>query len=99
LPQPRDGEVPFNLYSLNAPELECLAKGERPARRINWCEGFDHDATDGLTVGARSMPGNLYGVHTLAKASEQAAILREASLEVAIVDRGNKGITIDCVKI
>jgi IS5 family transposase len=45
------------------------------------------------------MPGNPYDGHTLAEALEQAAILSDVSPEVAIVDRGYKGVAIDGVKI
>ena len=54
---------------------------------------------EGLVVGARSMPGNPYDGHTLAEALEQAAILSDVKPEVAIVDRGYKGVAIDGVKI
>jgi len=37
--------------------------------------------------------------HTLAEAVKQAAILSDVSLEMAIVDRCWKGVTIDDVKI
>ncbi|MGF6971451.1 IS5 family transposase [Paraburkholderia sp. WC7.3g] len=47
----------------------------------------------------RSMPGNPYDGHTLAEALEQGAILSDAKPEVAIVDRGYKGVTVDGVKI
>ncbi|CAE6923632.1 IS5 family transposase ISButh4 [Paraburkholderia domus] len=45
------------------------------------------------------MPGNPYDGHTLAEALEQAAIPCDATLEVAIVDRGHKGVAVDGVKI
>lgn len=45
------------------------------------------------------MPGNLYDGHTLAEALDQAAILGDATPEVAIVDRGYKGVAVDGVKI
>jgi IS5 family transposase len=38
-------------------------------------------------------------IRTLAEALEQAAILCDAKPEVAIVDRGYKGVAIDGVKI
>jgi IS5 family transposase len=47
----------------------------------------------------RSMPGNPCDGHTLAEALEQAAILSDATPEVAIVDRGYKGVAADGVKI
>jgi IS5 family transposase len=54
---------------------------------------------EGLMVGLRSMPGNPYDGHTLAEALEQAAILSDTTPEVAIVDRGYKGVVVDGVKI
>src|SRR5258705_7817177 len=47
----------------------------------------------------RSMAGNPYDGHTLAEALEQAAILSDVTPEVAVVDRGYKGVAIHCVKI
>lgn len=54
---------------------------------------------EGLVIGMRSMPGNPYDGHTLAEALEQASIVSEAKPEVAIVDRGYKGVAVDDVKI
>ncbi len=88
------------LYALHAPEVECLAKGKV---RVLYEFGVKVSITtthkEGPVVGARSMLGNPYDGHTLADALEQAAILSDASPEVAIVDRGYKGFTIDGVKI
>ncbi|CAN7433703.1 IS5 family transposase [Caballeronia sp. LjRoot34] len=88
------------LYALHAPEVECLAKGKV---RIPYEFGVKVSITtthkEGLVVGARSMPGNPYDGHTLAEALEQAAILSDVSPEVAIVDRGYKGVALDGVKI
>ena len=88
------------LYALHAPEVECLAKGKA---RIPYEFGVKVSITtthkEGLIVGMRSMPGNPYDGHTLAEALEQAAILCDATPEVAIVDRGYKGVAVDGVKI
>jgi transposase, IS5 family len=54
---------------------------------------------EGLVIGARSMPGNPYDGHTLAEALEQAAILSDVQPEIAVVDRGYKGVAIDGVKV
>jgi transposase, IS5 family len=88
------------LYALHAPEVECLAKGKA---RIPYEFGVKVSITtthkEGLGVGIRSMPGNPYDGHTLAEALEQAAILSDVTPEVAVVDRGYKGVAIDGVKI
>ena len=45
------------------------------------------------------MPGNPYDGHTLAEALEQAAILSDVQPEIAVVDRGYKGVAVDGVKV
>ena len=88
------------LYALHAPEVECLAKGKaRKPYEFGVKVSITTTHKEGLVVGARSMPGNPYDGHTLAEALEQAAILSDVSPEVAVVDRGYKGIAVDCVKI
>jgi transposase, IS5 family len=54
---------------------------------------------EGLVVGMRSMPGNPYDGHTLAESLEQAAMLCDATPEVAIADRGYKGVAVGGAKI
>jgi IS5 family transposase len=88
------------LYALHAPEVECLAKGKaRTPYEFGVKVSITTTHKEGLVVGARSMPGNPYDGHTLAEALEQAAILADVTPEVAIVDRGYKGVAIDGVKI
>jgi IS5 family transposase len=45
------------------------------------------------------MPGNPYDGHTLAEELEQAAILSDVQPEIAVVDRGYKGVALDGVKV
>ena len=88
------------LYALHASEVECLAKGKiRTPYEFGVKVSITTTHKEGLVVVARSMPGNPYDGHTLAEALEQAAILSDVSPEVAIVDRGYKGVAIDGVKI
>jgi transposase, IS5 family len=88
------------LYALHAPEVECLAKGKaRTPYELGVKVSITTTHKEGLVVGMRSMPGNPYDGHTLAEALEQAAILCDAAPEVAIVDRGYKGVALDGVKI
>lgn len=95
--KPRDKN---KLYALHAPEVECLAKGKaRTPYEFGVKVSITTTHKEGLVVGARSMPGNPYDGHTLAEALEQAAILSDVSPEVAIVDRGYKGVAIEGVKI
>lgn len=88
------------LYALHAPEVECIAKGKaRKPYEFGVKVSITTTHQEGLVVGARSMPGNPYDGHTLAEALEQTTILSEVTPEVAIVDRGYKGIEIEGVKI
>ena len=88
------------LYALHAPEVECLAKGKaRTPYEFGVKVSITTTHKEGLVVGARSMPGNPYDAHTLEEALEQAAILSDIEPEIAVVDRGYKGVAIDGVKI
>ncbi|QCP55096.1 IS5 family transposase [Trinickia violacea] len=88
------------LYALHAPEVECLAMGKaRKPYEFGVKVSITTTHKKGLVVWARSMPGNPYDGHTLAEALEQAAILSDVKPQIAIVDRGYKGITVDGVKI
>jgi transposase, IS5 family len=88
------------LYALHAPEVECLAKGKaRTPSEFGVKVSITTTHTEEVVVGMRSMPGSPYDGHTRAEALEQAAILCDATPEVAIVDRGYKGVAVDGVKI
>ncbi|AXF05496.1 IS5 family transposase [Paraburkholderia hospita] len=88
------------LYALHAPEVECLAKGKaRTPYEFGVKVSITTTHREGLVVGMRSMPGNPYDGHTLAEALEQAAILSDVTPEIAVVDRGYKGVDIEGVKI
>ena len=45
------------------------------------------------------MPCNPYDGHTQAEALEQAAVLSEVQPEIAVVDRGYKGVAVHGVKV
>lgn len=88
------------LYALHAPEVECLAKGKvRTPYEFGVKVSITTTHREGLVVGARSMPGNPYDGHTLEEALEQAAILSDVQPEIAIVDRGYRGVEPDGVKV
>jgi transposase, IS5 family len=88
------------LYALHAPEVECLAKGNAHKQyEFGVKVSVTTTHKEGLVVGMRSMPGNPYDGHTLAEALEQVAILSDVPPEVAIVDRGYKGVAVEGVRI
>lgn len=88
------------LYALHAPEVDCISKGKaRQPYEFGVKVSITTTHREGLVVGARSMPGNPYDGHTLEEALEQAGILSEVKPEVAVVDRGYRGVAIPGVKI
>ena len=59
------------LYSLHAPEVECLSKGKaRQPYEFGVKVTVATTHKEGLVVGMRSMPGNPYDGHTLPEAVE-----------------------------
>lgn len=87
------------LYALHALEVECLAREGAHTVRIQR-EGVDHDDSQGRARGGDALnAGSPYDGHTLAEALEQAAILSDVTPEVAVADRGYKGVAIDGVKV
>lgn len=88
------------LYALHAPEVECIAKGKaRTPYEFGVKVSIVTTLKEGLVLGSRSMPGNPFDGHTLHEALEQAHILSNIKPEIAIVDRGYRGVEIDGVTI
>lgn len=88
------------LYSLHAPEVECIAKGK--ARQpyefgVKVTVAITHK--EGLVVGMRSLPGNPFDGHTLAEAIEQVAILTDQKPKAVFVDKGYQGAEVPGVKV
>jgi len=80
------------LYSLHAPEAECIAKGKtRQPYEFGVKVSIATTHKEGLVVGMRSMPGNPYDGHTLYETLEQVAILTEHQPKEAFVDLGYRG--------
>jgi IS5 family transposase len=68
------------LYSLHAPETECIAKGKaRQPYEFGVKVSIATTHKEGLVIGIRSMSGNPYDGHTLFETLEQVAILTTAS--------------------
>jgi len=87
--KPRDKN---KLYSLHAPEAECIAKGKtRQPYEFGVKVSIATTHKEGLVVGMRSMPGNPYDGHTLYETLEQVAILTEQQPKEVFVDLGYRG--------
>ena len=87
------------LYSLHAPEVECISKGKsRKPYEFGVKVGIATTWRHNLIVGARAFPGNPYDGHTLNEQLEQAAILMEdtgAVPNTVYVDLGYRGVDED----
>jgi len=80
------------LYSLHAPEAECIAKGKtRQPYEFGVKVSIATTHKEGLVVGMRSMPGNPYDGHTLYETLEQVAILTDHQPKEVFVDLGYRG--------
>lgn len=81
------------LYSLHAPEVECIAKGKaKTPYEFGVKVSVAVTAREGLVVGMRSMPGNPYDGHTLAEQLEQVGILTDVQPATVLADRGYRGV-------
>ena len=88
------------LYSLHAPEVECIAKGKaRQPYEFGVKVTVATTHKEGLVVGMRSMPGNPYDGHTLPEAIEQVSTLTAQKPKAVFVDKGYRGIRVDGVTI
>jgi IS5 family transposase len=80
------------LYSLHAPEVECIAKGKAHKKyEFGVKVSLAVTQKDNFIVGALSLPGNPYDGHTLGKALRQVKRLTGTRPERCFVDRGYRG--------
>ena len=80
------------LYSVHAPEVECIAKGKahRPYE-FGVKVGVVTTSKESFVLGCCALPGYPYDGHTLAVCLQQAARVSGAVPAEAYVDRGYKG--------
>jgi IS5 family transposase len=84
------------VYSLHAPEVECIGKGKARSRLEFGCKvslaTTNRPAPGGqFVLGARTLPGNPFDGHTLADQIAQTERLTGVPVERAYVDRGYRG--------
>ena len=90
--QPQDSH---KLYSLHAPEVECINKGKsRQPYEFGVKVSVMTTHKEGLVVGMRSLPGNPYDGYILHLALEQAAVLTQQQPKEVFVDLGYRGATV-----
>lgn len=84
------------VYSMHAPEVECIAKGKaHKPYEFGVKTSLATTAWGGFAVGAKSLPGNPYDGHTLEEQLEQVAKLTGVMPKRCHVDRGYKGHGVD----
>jgi IS5 family transposase len=81
------------IYSIHAPEVECLAKGKAHKKyKFGNKVSFVSTSKEGFLVGALRLHGNPYDGHTLSQALEQSQRLCGGRrIGRAFVDRGYRG--------
>jgi IS5 family transposase len=80
------------LYSLHAPEVECIAKGKAHKKYEFGCKvSIASTSKDNWVVGAQALHGNPYDGHTLQGALEQVERLTGWTMAHAYCDRGYRG--------
>ena len=80
------------LYSVHAPEVECIAKGKIHKRYEFGCKvSLATTSKSNWIVGTQALHGNPYDGHTLPVAIEQVARLTKSELKDVMVDQGYRG--------
>lgn len=81
------------LYSLHAPETECISKGKAHKRfEFGVKASFVVTHKQGVVVGAQSCPGNPYDGHTLNDQLEQVEKLTGIQPKQCFADKGYRGV-------
>lgn len=90
LVQQRDSKN--KIYSVHAPEVECIAKGKAHKRYEFGCKAsVATTSKSNWIVGARALHGNPYDGHTLERAIKQIERLTKKTPDDVIVDQGYRG--------
>jgi transposase, IS5 family len=90
LAQQRDSK--HKLYSVHAPEVECIAKGKAHKRYEFGCKAsVATTSNNNWIVGAQALHGNPYDGHTLDGAIQQIERLTNRTPDDVIVDKGYQG--------
>ena len=91
-PRKRSEGDPPKLYSVHAPEVECIAKGKAHKKyEFGVKVGIVSTSKESFVIGAKSLPGNPYDGHTLQACIEQAERVSGIQPKEAYTDRGYRG--------
>ena len=88
------------LYSLHAPEVECVAKGKAHKKyEFGVKVSLAVTQRDNFIVGALALPGNPFDGHTLRSALTQVERLTGTKPQRCFVDRGYRGHGIEDIAV
>lgn len=91
-PRKRSEGAPPKLYSVHAPEVECIAKGKAHKKyEFGVKVGIVSTSKESFVLAAKSLPGNPYDGHTMQACMEQATRVTGVTPQEAYADRGYKG--------
>lgn len=81
------------LYSIHAPEVECISKGKAHKRyEFGVKVGIVTTEKESFVIGLKTFPGNPYDGHTLAQSMKNAERITGSTLKGdVLVDRGYRG--------
>ena len=80
------------LYSIDAPEVECISKGKAHKRYEFGCKvSVAMTNEKNWVVGVQALQGNPYNGHTLASALKQAERITRRQVKEAFVEMGYRG--------
>jgi IS5 family transposase len=100
--QPRqraDGDEP-KIYSVHAPEIECIAKGKAHKKyEFGVKVGLVTTSKESFVLGCKALHGNPYDGHTLQSCLDQAQSLTKVKIEEVYADRGYKGHGVTSAKV
>ncbi|MFM7331921.1 MAG: IS5 family transposase [Brachymonas sp.] len=92
--QPRvraEGDPP-KVYSVHAPQVECISKGKAHKQyEFGVKVGIVTTSKESFVLAAKSLPGNPYDGHTLKACLDQAQRTSGVAASQVFVDRGYKG--------
>jgi transposase, IS5 family len=91
-PRVRTENDPPKIYSVHAPEVECIAKGKAHKQyEFGVKVGLVTTNKESFVLAAASLPGNPYDGHTLQTCLDQAQRTSGVAAKEVFVDKGYKG--------
>jgi IS5 family transposase len=85
----QEKDTPNKLYSLHAPEVECIAKGKAHKKYEFGCKvSFVVTHKEGFVLSSQALHGNPYDGHTLQVALDHAKLLSGIPIQRAFIDKG-----------